>query len=143
MARRTTSRKLTRRDAVALLGAGTVAGAVRTVPTGAREVVQGGPSCKQEAPVGTFRNGSLLALTSYSCCEETRNAILVGVEDPGPTVKPNPIGKAHLKALQTRLNSDKLEEYCLMIWGLSDSQVRKFFEALPVQLGFEKRDAPK
>jgi hypothetical protein len=135
MARRTTSRKLTRRDAVALLGAGTVIGAVRTAPAASRAVAQGDISCDTPAVVGTLGRGSRLGLFSYSCCEETKNALLVGVQEKNR--KPTERGKAHLVGLQERLRYDNLEEYCFMLWGLNQEQAIQLAKTLPQQMGFE------
>ena len=110
MARKAKTRKLTRRDAVALLGAGTVLGVARTPLTATPiEAVQQDPSCNDPAQVATYTRSNFEAIVSFSCCQETKNALLAGVEDPKG--KPNNRGKAHLKPLQNRLNTDNLLEY--------------------------------
>ena len=132
MAKKAKTRKLTRRDAVTLLGAGTVMGVARTPLATAGEVVQKDPKCDNPCVAETYSKGSVQLLVSYSCCEETRNAIFVGVQDPKG--KPNQRGKDHLKPVQTRLNYDTLLEYCFMIWGIDEAQAKVLFNVVPKTL---------
>jgi hypothetical protein len=144
MARKAKTRKLTRRDAVAMLGAGTVLGVARTPLTAAKEVVQPDhPSCDVPAQVATYKRSNNLAIVSVSCCDETKNALLVGVQEPTGTRKPTPRGKTHLKPLEYRLNNDNLLEYCFMMWGISAAQAQQLFETMPKQfdLQVDKRGA--
>jgi hypothetical protein len=147
MARKPTTRKLTRRDAVALLGAGTVMAAVHPAAPAAEaagaEAQGGGIACDKPGQVGTFGRGNHQALASFSCCEETRNAILVGVGEPKR--QPNTRGKGHLKPLRDRLVVDNLEEYCFMIWGLNEQQARDLYTKVPRDMGYEavKRESGK
>jgi hypothetical protein len=133
MARKAT-RKLTRRDAVALLGAGTVMSTARTVSGSAPEP-QNEAACNSDAVVVTYKSGNNQALLSYSCCNETLNAVLVGVAEPrrNPTVR----GKTHLKKLRDELVAANLLEYCFMIWGLKGDQAQSLLKAMPTQLGLE------
>jgi hypothetical protein len=136
MAKKTTARKLTRRDVV-VLGAGTVVAAMRSTPASAQDH----PSCDSPSVVETLagrsRGKPRNVLVSYSCCEETKNAILVGVEEP--KAQPTRRGKDHLKPLQTRLNYDALEEYCFMIWGLDEEQAKQMSAATVKMFGFAPR----
>jgi hypothetical protein len=140
MARKGT-KTLKRREALALMGAGTVMAAVR--PAAAAVEVQGGNACNKPAEVGTYRRSGMQAVVSFSCCEETLNALLVGVEEPKRAPKPR--GKTHLKPLRDRLVTDNLEEYCFMIWGLKEEQARSLYDSIPKQVGMEpdKRVSPK
>jgi len=144
MAKTRSPRGISRRDAVALLGAGTVlstigAEAEATTPAAA----QPHPSCDDPMVVDALQTGTgtppRLGLLSYSCCDETKNALLVGVEEP--MRKPTNRGKTHLKPLQTRLSQDNLEEYCFMIWGLSEAQVKTLRSTVSKELGFVARSA--
>jgi hypothetical protein len=144
MAKTRSPRGISRRDAVALLGAGTVLGTIGAdVEAAAPGAVQDHPSCDKPMVVDALQRGigtpPRLALVSYSCCDETRNAVLVGVEEP--MRKPTSRGKAHLKPLQTRLSQDNLEEYCFMIWGLSEEQVMTLRATVTKELGFAPRAA--
>jgi hypothetical protein len=121
-----------------MLSAGTMIGVVRPAPAGGQPK---DPSCETPAQVGTYRRGSRQAIISYSCCDETRNAVLVGVAEPQR--QPTQRGRNHLQPLRNRLTVDKLDEYCFMIWGLDEKQVKMLFESVPSQLLMEKRDAPK
>ena len=142
MAKTRSPRGISRRDAVALLGAGTVLGtmgaeAEATTPVAA----QPHPSCDDPMVVDPLQTGTgtppRLGLLSYSCCDETKNALLVGVEEP--MRKPTNRGKTHLKPLQTRLSQDNLEEYCFMIWGLSEAQVKTLRSTVTKQFGLLPR----
>jgi hypothetical protein len=126
--------KLTRRDAVALLGAGTVMSTVRTVSGSAPEP-QSDAACNSDAVVVTYKSGNNQALLSYSCCNETLNAMLVGVAEPrrAPTGR----GKKHLKKLRDELVAANLEEYCFMIWGLKEEQAKSLSKSVPTQIGLE------
>ena len=143
MARKPTTRKLTRRDAVALMGAGTVMAAVRTGPAAAAETVQGSVPCGKPAQTATLSKGGRQAIASLSCCDETKNAILVGVQEPNKTTSKG--AKAHLGPIRDRLVTDKLEEYCFMIWGLDQKEATALYENTWKQMGFERttRDTPK
>jgi hypothetical protein len=136
MARKPTTRKLTRRDAVALMGAGTVMAAVRTPPVAAAEGAQGPVPCSKPAQTATLSKGSRQAIASLSCCEETRNAILVGVQEPQKTTSKG--AKAHLGPIRDRLVADNLEEYCFMIWGLDEKEATSLYEGTWKQMGFER-----
>jgi hypothetical protein len=136
MAKQPTTTKLTRRAAVALMGAGTVAAAVKAAPAKAAEGMQGKQECGTPALVETLGKGNRQAIASFSCCDETRNALLAGVEEP--KIRPRPTGKAHLRPLRDRLTSDNLEEYCFMIWGLDEKQARSLYDTVPQQMGFER-----
>jgi len=48
--------------------------------------------------------------------------VLIGAGDTTRT--PTPTGIAHLAPLRARLERDSLEEYCFMIWGLSEQQLK-------------------
>jgi hypothetical protein len=135
MARQTT-RKVTRRQAVALLGAGTVISTVGTVPGSGEEPPQGGGlSCNDVATVHTYKSGNSQALISFSCCAETLNAVLAGVEEPKH--RPTGPGKKHLKPLRDQLVAASLLEYCFMIWGLKKEQADGLSKSVPTQLGLE------
>jgi len=137
MARKPTTRKLTRRDAVALMGAGTVMAAVRNAPIeAAGGEAQGGVPCGKPAQTATLSKGGRQAIASLSCCDETRNAILVGVEEPKKTVTKG--GKTHLAPIRDRLVTDNLEEYCFMIWGLDEKQAVSLYENTWKTMGFER-----
>jgi hypothetical protein len=142
MARKTTARKLTRRDAVALMGAGTVMAAVRPGPAAATPKGQKSkPECNMPAIVSTLGRGTAEAIASYSCCDETRNAVLTGVGEPGKSATVQ--GKAHLAPLRNRLVNSNLLEYCFMIWGLKEEEAKTLFATVPQQFKFEPRDSPK
>ena len=143
MARKAKTGKLTRRDAVAMLGAGTVLGVARTPPS-MGEGAQGDHCDEGVAKVGTYKTSNALALVSFSCCVETKNALLVGVKEPGETPVPTQRGKKHLQPLKVRLNNDHLLEYCFMIWGITGEQALRLFAEIPKQVGLQvdKRDGP-
>jgi hypothetical protein len=132
---RQATRKVTRRQAVALLGAGTVMSTVRAVPGSAEEAAQGNLACNDLAIVNTYRTGNTRALVSLSCCDETLNAVLAGVEEPKH--RPTGPGKKHLKPLRDQLVAASLEEYCFMIWGLKKEQADGLSKSVPMQLGLE------
>jgi hypothetical protein len=134
MARQAT-RKVTRRQAVALLGAGTVMSTVGAAPGSGEALPQGGLACNDVAIVNTYRTGNSQALVSYSCCAETLNAVLAGVEEPKH--RPTGPGKKHLKPLRDQLVSASLLEYCFMIWGLKKEQADGLAKSVPMQLGLE------
>jgi len=140
MARERTSKRLTRRDAVALLGAGTVFGTVRLESRHAGDFLQAGKECKDPAKVlkltaGTGKKARQILFVD-SCCSETKNAILVGVEDPGK--KATKLGKTHLAPVQRDLNAANLEEYCFMVWGLDEAQVKAMYDMVPTRLKLQK-----
>lgn len=139
MARKPTAKKITRRDAVALLGVGAVVGAALPEPVGARQ----GPKqeCAGEAPVDRYGQPTRRYLLADTCCDESRNAILVGVEEKN--FKPTKNGKLHLKKLREALVEEKLAEYCLMIWGLTMPQVQQLRKQLPADLRLGDRDPEK
>jgi hypothetical protein len=128
------TRKVTRRQAVALLGAGTVMSTLGTVPGSGEEPPQG-LSCNDLAAVHTYKSGNSQALVSLSCCAETLNAVLAGVEEPKH--RPTGPGKKHLKPLRDQLVASSLEEYCFMIWGLKKEQADGLSKSVPTQLGLE------
>ena len=138
MAKKAKTRKLTRRDAVAMLGAGTVLGVARAPLTAATPGgQQDHPSCDVPALVATYKRSSNLAILSVSCCEETKNALLVGVQEPTGTRQPTTRGKSHLKPLQHRLNNDNLLEYCFMMWGISATQAQQLFTTMAAQMDLQ------
>jgi hypothetical protein len=132
---RKATRKLTRRDAVALLGAGTVMSTVRTVSASGEEPRQNEAACSRDAVVATYKSPNGHALLSYSCCNETLNAVLVGVAERGRV--PTSRGKTHLKKLRDELLTANLEEYCFMIWGLKGDQATSLLKSVPTQLGLD------
>ena len=136
MARKPTTRKLTRRDAVALIGAGTVVAAMRPTPAAAGGAAQGGIPCSKPAQTATLSKGNRQAIAALSCCEETRNAILVGIQEPKKTTSKG--AKAHLGPIRDRLVTDNLEEYCFMIWGLDEKEATALYETTWKQMGFER-----
>lgn len=115
-------KKLSRRNMIALLGSGTVAGAMGTIadPVEARGISCDNPAFvrRQQPARGRTRGstGTPGLLTSESCCVETRAAILKGFA-AGTTR-----GKTHLAPLKGELEHDTLEEFCVMVWGLTDVQ---------------------
>ena len=139
MARKPKTTKLTRRDAVAMLGAGTVLGVARTPLTMAQTSQVQHPSCDTPALVATYQGGAAQAVVSLTCCEETKNALLVGVQEPGGKRMPTKRGKMHLQPLEYRLNNDNLLEYCFMIWGISGEQAKQLFDTVPKQFKLEGR----
>ncbi len=90
--------------------------------------------CVEPARVFTYSSGGRLVLVSSSCCQETRHAVFAGVGKPGKS--PRLGGQKHLRPLRARLERDKLEEYCFMMWGLNKEQARMVSESLPGQMGF-------
>ena len=140
MARKPTTRKLTRRDAVALMGAGTVMAAVRAAPAEAAGEAQGPVECSKPAQTTTLSKGSRRAIASLSCCEETKNAILVGVQEPGKSVSKG--AKTHLGPIRDRLVADNLEEYCFMIWGLDEKSAMRLYDNTWKEMGFERTTTP-
>jgi hypothetical protein len=142
MAKKSTAKNVSRREAVVMLGAGTVLGAITpgraagAQPGSAQPQKGPHPSCKVPADVNAYTGtNSDPILASLSCCDETLNAVLVGVEQAGK--QPTTLGKTHLKPLQDGLNYAKLREYCFMIWGLEEKEARMLFETLPLKLGFK------
>jgi hypothetical protein len=129
MARRPTAKRITRRNAVALLGAGAVMAATRPEPVRAQKPSK---ECAAQAPVRRYGQPTRRYLMADTCCEESRNAVLVGVEEP--SFKPTQTGKMHLKALHMALLQEKLAEYCVMIWGLTEAQVNQIRAEVPKQL---------
>lgn len=124
---------ITRRKAVAMLGAGTVIGAVLPDDTSALPTMQGDEACKRRARAVRYTSsqtgrggGARRVLFVDSCCSETRNNILAGAGGP-PTV---PQGKDHLRDVVDNLRlattdaSERLEEYCFMLWGLTEKQLQ-------------------
>jgi len=134
MAKQAKTRKPARRAAVARKGADTAAAGVRAAPRKRGKSSHGDLSCGEPARVDTYSDGGRLALVSFSCCEETRHAIFAGVGKPGKI--PRRCGQEHLLPLQTRLERDKLEEYCIMVWGLNEEQATRLSASVPEQVGF-------
>ena len=133
MARRPTTTRITRRDAVVLLGAGAVAGATRTVPVRAQQP-KPPKECQDEADVRRYGQPTRRYLVADTCCEESRTAILLAVEEQNH--KPTINGKKHFKALRQALVEEKLAEYCVMVWGLDMEQVKTLRQQIPFQLKF-------
>ncbi len=138
MAKTSKPKKITRRDAVAILGAGTVFGAVRPEPVHAREMVQPRPDrCGGVAEVSEYVGpGGHRIILADTCCGESQTAILVGTQQPGR--KPSPNGQRHLKPLTDRLTTANLEEYCYMVWGLTDAELKSVREMMPARLNLQK-----
>jgi hypothetical protein len=136
MARKPIGRRITRRDAVMLIGAGAVVGPSRREAAAAGVARQPDPSCKYPANVREIRrNGPsphTRTLLVDGCCDATRNAVLVGVQNPGAT--PRPATKTHLAPLEERLEREKLAEYVFMIWGLTASEVKTLQKEIPAKL---------
>ena len=149
MAKSSKSKKISRRDAVVLLGAGAlVARGKRASASKSADAQQSGgrpDRCKGDAIVVPyeFRIGSEVhqAMLAYTCCRESQNAILVGVAEPQKTVSNN--GQRHLKPMTDRLKVDRLDEYCFMIWGLTEQQAKSLQESSTKTLGLELRVTPK
>lgn len=149
MAKSSKSRKISRRDAVVLLGTGVLVargkGASARRAEGAQQPPGRPDRCKDDAVVVPyeFRIGSEVhqAMLAFTCCRESQNAILVGVAEPQKTVSNN--GQRHLKPMTERLKVDRLDEYCFMIWGLTDAQNKMLLESMPKTLGLTLRVNPK
>jgi hypothetical protein len=154
MAESIKARKVSRRKAMAILGSGAAVGAVWESsaeleaiscsdpafvqvfkPPKARATPRGGttPPKTGTTPPAKPENG---VFVSFSCCDETRLAILTGAAKGSAT------GRTHLEPITKKLNevgTDGLEEYCLMIWGLNkehrDELVRTMTEKTTVWYG--------
>ena len=140
MAKKRSSGKITRRDAVTMLGAGAMLGGVCGNSEGAETLAQG-PPCSMPANVTEFDivvgGKTRLAMLADTCCEESQTAILAGTEVAGR--KPTPNTKTHLKRLTDRLQASTLDEYCFMIWGLSQADVKSLYAMLPERLKMSAR----
>ena len=79
------------------------------------------------AQVVTYKRSNALALVSFSCCEETKNALLVGVKERTESVSQPHAARSTSKPLKDRLNNDNLLEYCFMIWGITEKQALQLF----------------
>ena len=134
MAKSSKAKKITRRDAVVLLGASAIA--AHGKPASARTQSPQKPSpksgrpdrCGQPAVVTPYQfttsDGQVhQAMLAHTCCDESRNAVFVGVGKPGKGVSAG--GPGHLKPMTDRLAVDQLDEYCFMIWGLTEVQVNQ------------------
>ena len=148
MAKSSKARKMSRRDAVVLLGASALVARGKRASAAKADGAQqpGRPDrCKGDAIVVPyeFRIGSEVhqAMLAYTCCRESQNAILVGVAEPQKTVSGN--GQRHLKPMTDRLKVDRLDEYCFMIWGLTETQAKQLQESSTKTLGLQLRIAQK
>jgi hypothetical protein len=144
MAKKRSSRKITRRDAVTMLGAAAVLGGARGKAEAAESAVQGLP-CAGVAEVSEFDmvvNGKTrLAMMANACCGESRTAVLAGTEVPRH--KPSANTKSHLKRLTDTLQTATLDEYCFMIWGLSEAQALSLYKTMPERLALKPRAQKK
>ena len=138
MGRNPTAKRVTRREAVALIGAGAVFG-TRPKAARARERVQGRGPCDYDATVDEQTRSGPPPHTKImfvnSCCSETKNAILAGVAHP--QTKPTQAGQKHLKPLQDKLDTVALAEYVYMIWGLTGGDVERLNALIPKELGID------
>ena len=153
MAKSSKTKKITRRDAVVLLGAGALAAhgqpaSARTQkpssppkPKPGRPDRCGKPAVVEPYEFRTSDGQTHQAMLAATCCGESRTAVLVGVARPGISVSAG--GPAHLKPLTDRLEVDQLDEYCFMIWGLTEQQANMLRESAPNTLGLTRRLAPK
>lgn len=142
MAKSSKTRKISRRTAVVMMGAGTLLASRGRASGRTRQPGKPRPDrCVDPAIVVPyeFQLGGQThhAMLAATCCSESQNAILVGVEEAGR--KPRPSGKSHLKPLTDRLNMDKLDEYCFMVWGLTEAQMNQMREVMPKTLGLVTR----
>ena len=143
MAKKASTKKVTRREAVALIGASAMFGAPLSVPVRGPEPSEQIEPCAQAATVFEHSRSAppphKRILFVDGCCTETSNAILVGVEHTGRN--PTPGGKKHLKPLQDKLVSNSLAEYVYMIWGLSEAEVKTLRERMPLMLNVDPKQA--
>jgi hypothetical protein len=128
MAKKSSGRRITRRDAITLIGAGAISGTASPA-----EAQPPHPSCDHPGAVTHTRRAPTTQSSSLTCCEETKNAILVGVEEQGK--KATLRGKTHLKPLMDRLVNDQLLEYCFMLWGLDQKQANRYSTGYPRNSG--------
>lgn len=140
MAKKSNARRITRRDAITLIGVGAISGVPRTAAARYSPPPEH-PQCNNPAIVSQYRKGTTEAIASFSCCEETKNAVLVGVAEPGRAA--TALGKKHLLPLQTRLDNSQLLEYCFMMWGLKEEEAKNLYQTVPKNLGFELVANPK
>ena len=143
MAKKRSSGKITRRDAVTMLGAGAVLGGVRGKSEAAETLAQG-PPCSTPATVREFDiivgGKPRLAMLADTCCEESRTAVLAGtVGGKQPTQNT----RSHLKTLTDTLGRETLDEYCFMIWGLDRGQVNMLYSTVPERLALKARVTKK
>lgn len=148
MAKSSKSKKITRRDAVVLLGAGALA--AHGTPASARtQQTQKPPKsgrpdrCGKPAVVipyefKTSDGQTHQAMLAQTCCGESQNAVFVGVGKPGKNVTVG--GPGHLKPMTDRLEVDQLDEYCFMIWGLTEAQVNQARETTTQTLNLTLRN---
>jgi len=130
MAKKSSARRITRRDAITLIGVGAISGVPRAASA---RSPQPHPECKNPATVSHLHQGTTQAIASYSCCEETKHAIFLGVGEPGT---PSSQGQTHLKPLQNELHNAQLLEYCFMMWGLTEAQAKNLYERVPKDLKY-------
>jgi len=111
---KSTTRKLSRREMVALLGSGVV-----LARAGSADVEAQGNPCDPVRPAkGTLSTSSgptRSVLVGDPCCEEGMSAFFDGYKNM-TTAK-----QAHLKDFAEALEKNRAEllEYCVMIWGLT------------------------
>jgi hypothetical protein len=114
---KSTTRKLSRREMVALLGSGVV-----LATAGGTEVeAQGNPCAAVRPAKGTFTTPSgppRTVLVGDPCCKEGLDAFFDGYKN----MKSG--DKVHLKDFAEALDKNRSEllEYCVMIWGLNKEE---------------------
>ena len=113
-----------------MLGAAERCWALRERPLG--EAVQvAHPSCDTPAQVVTYgEERARLALVSLSCCDETKNALLVGVEEPNG--RADQTRQEHLQPLQDRLTSRQAPG--VLLHDLGPHSVQALISSLPTSL---------
>jgi hypothetical protein len=151
MAKSSKAKKITRRDAVVLLGAGAIAAHGKPAsahaqtsqkpPKAGRPDRCGKPATVEPYEFKTSDGQTHQAMLAATCCGESRNAVFVGVGKTGTGVSTG--GPNHLKPMTDRLEVDQLDEYCFMIWGLTQQQSDLMRESAPKTLGLTLRIAPK
>jgi hypothetical protein len=108
----TGTKKLSRREMVALLGSGAFVAA-----TGERAEAQAG-ACRAVAPQKGKVGGNSVILYGDPCCKDSIALFLNGMTGVGNSAK------ANLKPLADalRANQKDLLEYSVMIWGLKQEE---------------------